>query len=172
MKQNQSRHQQAHVKHENNAEKQKGNADTRRAEINMQAAEGREYENMLPAQSPEEAQLDPFEINFRPEFIRNRGPREAFVNEYGVVIGDHMYESPDSPLNHWAEETDPQIMSGEQWVHPFKDIGFHTEENREYFEQGIPPQGGIFMHPDKDVAYEGYTKPSRNEKSAGDQEKK
>lgn len=99
-------------------------------------------------------ELDPFEIEFLPEFRQGRGPEEPFVNEYGVVIGDHMYESEHSPLEQWSEETDPAIMSGDQWVHPFKDIGFHTEENRDYFEKGIPPQGGMFLHPDKDVAYE------------------
>jgi hypothetical protein len=97
--------------------------------------------------------LDPFEINFLPEFREGRGPREPFVNEYGVVIGDHLYESPESPLQHWDKDTDPAIMAGDQWVHPFKDIGFRTEENRNYFERGIPPQSGIFMHADKDVAY-------------------
>lgn len=98
--------------------------------------------------------LDPYEINFLPKFKKGRGPRKPFVNQYGVVIGDHMYESPNSPLEQWTKDTDPSIMSGDQWVHPYKDIGFHTPENRDYFEKGIPPQGGQFMHPDKDVAYQ------------------
>lgn len=98
--------------------------------------------------------FDPFEINFLPQFEKKRGPREPFVNQYGVWIGDHMYESPNSPLQQWSAETDPAIMSGDEWVHPFKDIGFQTEENREYFEKGIPPQGARFMHPTLDVAYE------------------
>jgi hypothetical protein len=98
--------------------------------------------------------LDPFEINFLPEFEAGRGPRHPFVNEYGVVIGDHDYQSPDSPLMHWDTDTDPSVMAGDEWVHPYKDIGFHTAENRDYFERGIPPQSGIFMHPSQDVAYE------------------
>ncbi len=102
----------------------------------------------------DDPELDPFEIDFLPQFREGRGPREPFVNEYGVVIGDHMYESPHSPHNQWTKDTDPSVMSGDQWVHPFKDIGFHTEENRDYFENGIVPQGRMFMHPDKDVAYE------------------
>ncbi|GLX66186.1 DUF3905 domain-containing protein [Paenibacillus glycanilyticus] len=97
--------------------------------------------------------LDPFEISFLPEFKEGRGSREPFVNEYGVVIGDHEYDSPDSPLNQWSAETDPAIMAGDQWVHPFKDVGFQTAENRDYFERGITPQAGIFMHPDKNSAY-------------------
>lgn len=97
--------------------------------------------------------LDPYEINFLPQFKQGRGPREPFVNEYGVVIGDHEYESPQSPLQNWDEDTDPAIMSGDQWVHPYKDIGFHTAENRDYFEKGIMPRGGQFMHADKDVSY-------------------
>lgn len=104
--------------------------------------------------------LDPFEIEFLPQFRKNRGPQEPFVNEYGVTIGDHEYDSPESPLNHWSKDTDPSIMAGDQWVHPFKDIGFHTQENRDYFEEGIPPKGGITMHPDKDVAYQAYNSPS------------
>lgn len=124
---------------------------------------GGEYENLPLVQSKEEAVMDPFEINFLPEFTQNRGPREAFVNEYGAVIGDHVYESPASPLNNWTEETDPTSMTGEQWVHPFKDIGFHSTENKDYFEKGIPPQGGTFMHPDKDVAYKSYQHPAEEE---------
>jgi hypothetical protein len=102
------------------------------------------------------AALDPFEINFLPEFLKGRGPRQPFVNRHGVIIGDHNYESEQSPLHNWSINTDPEVMSGDEWVHPFKDIGFHTAENMEYFEQGIEPQGGILMHPDKDVAYEAY----------------
>ncbi|MEI7025829.1 DUF3905 domain-containing protein [Paenibacillus sp. y28] len=100
--------------------------------------------------------MDPYEINFLPEFRQNRGPREAFVNQYGVLIGDHMYASDNSPLEQWTEDTDPAIMAGDEWVHPFKDIGFHSEENRAYFEEGKLPQGGMFTHADKDVAYEAY----------------
>jgi hypothetical protein len=98
--------------------------------------------------------LDPYEIEFLPEFQRGRGPSEPFVNKYGIVIGDHFYESPDSPLSNWSAGTDPAVMSGEEWVHPYKDIGFRTEENRDYFERGIVPRSGILMHPDKDAAYE------------------
>ena len=79
------------------------------------------------------------------------------MNQYGVTIGDHNYESEQSPLQSWSTDTDPQIMSGDEWVHPFKDIGFHTAENKEYFEQGIKPQAGILTHPDKDVAYEAFS---------------
>jgi hypothetical protein len=100
------------------------------------------------------AKMDPFEINFLPQFRQGRGPEGPFVNPYGVIIGDHEYVSEQSPLEQWTENTDPAIMAGDQWVHPFKDIGFQTTENREYFEQGIAPQSGIFMHPDKNVAYE------------------
>jgi hypothetical protein len=76
----------------------------------------------------DDSTLDPFEINFLPEFKQDRGPREPFVNDYGVVIGDHEYDSENSPLNHWSKDTDPFIMAGNQWVHPYKDIGFRTPE--------------------------------------------
>jgi hypothetical protein len=101
----------------------------------------------------DQSDLDPFEINFLPQFEQGRGPREPFVNRHGVVIGDHDYESSGSPLMKWDKDTDPSIMAGEEWVHPYKDIGFHTAENRDYFEKGISPQSSIFMHPDKDAAY-------------------
>ncbi|MBM7567722.1 DUF3905 domain-containing protein [Paenibacillus sacheonensis] len=107
-----------------------------------------------PGAGGDDPELDPYEINFLPEFRSGRGPRAPFVNSSGVVIGDHAYESPESPLSSWTEETDPAVMAGSEWVHPFKDIGFQTSENREYFEQGIEPEAGIFAHPDKDAAYE------------------
>lgn len=109
-----------------------------------------------------EERLDPFEIEFLPQFREGRGPQEPFVNEHGVTIGDHIYDSPESPLNHWSKDTDPSVMAGDQWVHPFKDIGFHTQENRDFFENGILPQVGIFMHPFNDSAYPAYNNPSES----------
>ncbi|UKS26469.1 DUF3905 domain-containing protein [Paenibacillus sp. HWE-109] len=106
------------------------------------------------ASAQEQSELDPFEINFLPQFEQGRGPHEAFVNEHGVVIGDHEYESDNSPLEQWTAQTDPEVMAGDEWVHPYKDIGFQTAENRDYFEKGIAPQGGIFTHPDKDVSFD------------------
>jgi len=100
-----------------------------------------------PAPGRDDPELDPFEIEFRQEYRDNRGPRAPFVNDHGVVIGDHDYESPQSPLEQWSEETDPEIMSGDQWVHPYKDIGFRSPENRALFEDGIAPSSGVFMHP-------------------------
>lgn len=92
--------------------------------------------------------LDPFELEFLPRFRSGRGPREPFVNQHGVLIGDHSYASPESPLEQWSADTDPAIMAGDEWVHPYKDIGFLTGENRAYFEQGteIPP--GPLAHPE------------------------
>ncbi|MCD1258716.1 DUF3905 domain-containing protein [Paenibacillus athensensis] len=103
--------------------------------------------------------LDPFEIEFLPQFEQGRGPREPFVNRHGVVIGDHDYESANSPLENWSADTDPSVMAGDEWVHPFKDVGFQTDANRDLFERGIAPQGGIFMHPDKNAAYDAQTTP-------------
>lgn len=97
--------------------------------------------------------LDPYEIEFLPQYRVGRGSRAPFLNQYGVVIGDHQYESPNSPLSEWSVDTDPAVMAGEEWVHPFKDVGFQTEENRNIFEKGLAPQGGIFTHPDKNAAY-------------------
>jgi hypothetical protein len=102
----------------------------------------------------EQDDLDPYLIDFLPRFRHGRGPVKPFTNAYGVVIGDHDYESEQSPLEQWTEETDPAVMAGDQWVHPYRDIGFQTVENRDYYERGIPPQSGIMMHPDKNVAYE------------------
>jgi len=111
--------------------------------------------NRKPAPSAQmSSELDPFEINFLPQFQEGRGPHEAFVNEHGVVIGDHEYASENSPLEQWTAETDPSVMAGDEWVHPYKDVGFQSAENRDIFEKGIAPQSGIFTHPDKDVSYE------------------
>jgi len=108
----------------------------------------RAYEGVKPAPGRDDSDLDPFEIEFKPKFRAGRGPREPFVNEHGVVIGDHDYASASSPLERWSEDTDPAVMAGEDWVHPYKDIGFRTRENRDLFERGIEPQAGAFTHPE------------------------
>ncbi|MFD0589863.1 DUF3905 domain-containing protein [Paenibacillus sp. GCM10027627] len=100
----------------------------------------------------DDPELDPYEIEFLPQFRKGRGDRAPFVNKFGVVIGDHHYESANSPLEQWSTETDPAVMAGEQWVHPFKDIGFHTAENRDWFEKGIAPEAGTFSHPEKNAS--------------------
>nr|WP_235680409.1 DUF3905 domain-containing protein [Paenibacillus albicereus] len=92
--------------------------------------------------------MDPFEIEFLPRFRSGRGPRAPFVNRHGVTIGDHEYASPDSPLEQWSEETDPAVMAGDEWVHPYKDIGFLTAQNRALFEQGDEPDPGPLRHPE------------------------
>ena len=74
-----------------------------------------------------------------------------FVNEHGVIIGDSHYASENSPLENWSEDTDPAIMSGDEWVHPTNDIGWNTTENRELLESMRKPQAYPFMHPTKDV---------------------
>jgi len=112
------------------------------------------------AGSKDNSELDPFEINFLPQFKEGPEPKEPFVNSQGVVIGDHVYESPQSPLENWSKDVDPVVMAGDEWVHPYKDIGFHTSENLDLFEKGIAPQGGMFTHPDKDAAYPAYNAPN------------
>ncbi len=76
-----------------------------------------------------------------------------FINEHGVVIGDSYYNSTNSPLNNWSDKIDPEIMAGEEWVHPTNDIGWNSSENRELIENNITSQGVPFTHPDKDVSY-------------------
>lgn len=75
-----------------------------------------------------------------------------FVNEHGVVIGDSHYASENSPLEQWSDETDPSIMSGDEWVHPTNDIGWNSPENRELIESKKAPKGYPFMHPTIDVS--------------------
>jgi hypothetical protein len=60
-------------------------------------------------------ELDPFEINFLPQFRQGRGAKDPFINQYGVIIGDHEYVSEQSPLEQWTENTDPAMMAGDQW---------------------------------------------------------
>lgn len=98
-------------------------------------------------------QTEPYHTDFQTPFQDEGRPHDPFVNEFGVVIGDGKYNSPQSPLNQWSKDVDPAVMAGDRWVHPYNDIGFNTKENRDYFEKGIPPQGVPFMHPTKDVSY-------------------
>ncbi|MCP8968514.1 DUF3905 domain-containing protein [Ectobacillus ponti] len=77
-----------------------------------------------------------------------------FVNDYGVVIGDSLYSSENSPLNHWSDEVPPEIMAGDQWVHPTNDIGWTSGENQELLEEKRGEreredghEADIFMHP-------------------------
>lgn len=106
---------------------------------------------------------DPYQIDFLPRYEQNRGPRDPFVNEYGVVIGDRQYTSSNSPLEQWSKVTDPAVMAGDQWVHPYNDVGFNTRENRDLFEKGIAPMAYPFMHPYLDVSYHNDFLPEKNE---------
>ncbi|NGQ96639.1 DUF3905 domain-containing protein [Brevibacillus sp. SYP-B805] len=82
----------------------------------------------------------------------NRRMQKPFVNEFGVVIGDSFYDSPQSPHNQWSTDTDPSVMAGDRWVHPTNDIGWNTTENQELLRDK-PPQGVPFMHPTLDASY-------------------
>ncbi|WP_153126124.1 DUF3905 domain-containing protein [Peribacillus tepidiphilus] len=75
-----------------------------------------------------------------------------FENSYGVIIGDSKYRSENSPLENWSVETDPEIMAGDEWIHPTNDIGWNTQENRELLENQRAPFGYPSMHPTKDVS--------------------
>ncbi len=87
--------------------------------------------------------------SFKGTGIKMKPP---FVNQFDVLIGDSHYASKNSPLENWSKETDPAIMSGDDWVHPTNDIGWNTSENRELLERNRTPQGSPFMHPTKDVS--------------------
>lgn len=77
-----------------------------------------------------------------------------FVNRYGVVIGDSDYDSPHSPLNNWSEDVDPEIMSGDEWIHPTNDIGWNSKENRELLESKRETKSKQpFMHPMRDASF-------------------
>ncbi|MFJ7728828.1 DUF3905 domain-containing protein [Neobacillus sp. NPDC097160] len=93
----------------------------------------------------------PHQIN-APSFEGTGIKMEApFVNKHGVTIGDSMYASENSPLENWSKNTDPEVMAGDEWVHPTNDIGWNTTENRELLESKRKPQAVPFMHPTKDV---------------------
>lgn len=79
--------------------------------------------------------------------------QKPFVNSYGVVIGDSYYNSTQSPLNHWSEEIDPEVMAGPEWVHPTNDIGWNTNENRQLLEQNTLNEPENFSHPYIDTSY-------------------
>lgn len=92
----------------------------------------------------------PHQIN-APDFKETGIEIEApFINDFGVVIGDSHYSSPESPLENWSADTDPAVMSGGNWVHPTNDIGWNTAENRDLLEKKRKPKGVPFMHPQID----------------------
>ncbi len=98
-------------------------------------------------------ETQPHQINapsFKGTGIKMEPP---FTNKYGVTIGDSYYASENSPLENWSDETDPSIMSGDEWIHPTNDIGWNTDENRELLESKRRPQASPFMHPTKDVSH-------------------
>ncbi|WP_316568305.1 DUF3905 domain-containing protein [Neobacillus sp. YIM B06451] len=96
----------------------------------------------------------PHQIN-APDFKgTGRNMEPPFVNRHGVIIGDSSYTSPNSPLENWSEETDPEIMAGNEWVHPTNDIGWNTAENRELLEIRRKPKAAPFMHPNIDTGKE------------------
>jgi hypothetical protein len=95
----------------------------------------------------------PHQINapsFKDTGIQMQPP---FENSHGVIIGDSLYSSSNSPLENWTDDTDPEVMSGDEWVHPTNDIGWNTSENRELLESKRRPQAYPFMHPTKDVSH-------------------
>lgn len=76
----------------------------------------------------------------------------TFKNSQGVIIGDSIYASENSPLENWSKDVDPAIMAGDEWVHPTNDIGWNTAENRDLLEKKKRPQASPFMHPEHDVS--------------------
>lgn len=111
-----------------------------------------EHENDKHLENVTLDQTMPHQIN-SPSFKGTGIKMEpSFVNRFGVTIGDSLYASKNSPLEKWTKETDPEIMSGDEWVHPTNDIGWNTTENRELLESKRKSQGAPFMHPTKDVS--------------------
>jgi len=87
-----------------------------------------------------------------PDFKNSsRDVQKPFVNEFGVIIGDSLYDSEHSPLNNWSTDTEPEIMAGDRWVHPTNDIGWNSNENKELLEDK-EIKGARFMHPTFDVS--------------------
>lgn len=62
-------------------------------------------------QSPILDETLPHQINFPSYKGSGKKMQEPFTNQYGVVIGDSQYNSPNSPLNHWSDDIDPAIMA-------------------------------------------------------------
>lgn len=97
----------------------------------------------------------PHQINapsFEDTGIKMQPP---FVNEHGVVIGDSHYSSPNSPLENWTENTDPEVMAGDEWVHPTNDIGWNTAENRELLGKQKETQS-LSLHAPNNRRQQGY----------------
>ncbi|RSK26707.1 DUF3905 domain-containing protein [Bacillus sp. HMF5848] len=103
-------------------------------------------------QSPMLHETMPHQINapsFHETGVKVQPP---FINDYGVTIGDSLYNSKNSPLNNWSKDVDPAVMAGDQWVHPTNDIGWNTSENRDLLQKKKQPKGVPFMHPTFDVS--------------------
>lgn len=124
-------------------------------------------DNIVKTQSKEEVYLKKKTLNVQLD-IDNTLPHQInspdfkgtgmnieppFINKHGAIIGDSHYSSPNSPLENWNVNTDPAIMSGDEWVHPTNDIGWNTEENKELLEERKLPKGYPFMHQTKDVSH-------------------
>lgn len=110
-------------------------------------------DNHKEIHSPILDETQPHQINapsFKGTGIKMQKP---FINKFGVVIGDSLYNSKESPLNNWSKEIDPSIMAGDDWIHPTNDIGWNTSENRELLESKKEPNGFPFQHPAKDAGY-------------------
>lgn len=103
-------------------------------------------------QSPILNETQPHQVN-APSFKETGIKMEApFVNRYGVVIGDSLYDSNQSPLNNWSDDVDPAIMAGDAWVHPTNDIGWNTEENHEVLHKKRV-ENGFLNHDTHDASY-------------------
>lgn len=108
----------------------------------------KQNKNNVEIDSPVLNETLPHMTNFPSFEGTNIEMQEPFVNSKGVVIGDSKYNSPNSPLNNWTDNTDPSVMAGDEWVHPTNDIGWATAENADLLEnkkRGEPSK--MFMHP-------------------------
>jgi Protein of unknown function (DUF3905) len=111
-------------------------------------------QNKEESNKTEDISLDgtfPHQISAPDYKNATRSIQRPFVNEFGVVIGDSFYDSPESPINQWSAETDPSVMAGDQWVHPTNDIGWNSIENQELLEDK-ETERARFMHPTFDVS--------------------
>ncbi|MBU8907027.1 DUF3905 domain-containing protein [Desertibacillus haloalkaliphilus] len=65
--------------------------------------------------------------------------------------------NPETPLDHWDENIDPALMSGDFWVEmenaPLEQIGWFKSGECDVVKEKVTPPKSLFMHPSINVSY-------------------
>jgi hypothetical protein len=69
-------------------------------------------------------------------------------------VDDNALNAPwrNTPLDNWSKDTDPSILSGDQYVDNDHDLGTTRRENLERLAGQRNPVAAPFMHPTHDTS--------------------